>query len=162
MRKCLGNQLDDVQGVLWRVFIQQKRGLSRASEAAAYLMASGKPFHGRLTARREIRVALFGAGQARRHFEEGLLDVDQSGFQRVGGLFVGRAGHRCSRALGAGVGVAVDQGVAGSAALDFAQAHQVASFEAPVAVLEFPEGHVWSAGVEDVVDCAVDERAVLL
>ena len=56
----------------------------------------------------------------------------------------------------------MDQGVAGCAALDFAQPHQVAAFEAPVAVLEFPQGHVRSAGVEDVIDCArADERAVL-
>lgn len=50
----------------------------------------------------------------------------------------------------AGEGIAVDQGVAGSSALDFPQTHQITPFEVTIAVFEFPKRRVGGSGVKDV------------
>lgn len=50
----------------------------------------------------------------------------------------------------AGEGIAMDQGVTGSSALDFAQTHQITPFEVTIAMFEFPKRRVGGSGVEDV------------
>ena len=116
-------------------------------DSGAYLVAFCETLRHSLAPRAEGHIALFRSGQSCMHIKEGVLEVYESSFGRVGHR-LGRGAWMRDGGFVPGEGIAMNQGMSRGAALDLPQACKITPLEVAISVLELPQCGIRRPGMK--------------